>query len=1019
MRSFWIGILASLAASSAFAGDQLETGAPAAWIRLYDAAKLASPHEDDGAAIRIELLDQQHRFDGGTWRQYVRLRRVVQSPQALPLLGSLVIPWNPAYQTVTIHEVRIIRNGVSIDALKDREFTILRREENLESAMLSGVLSATLQLDDLRVGDTLDLAYSTETRISVLGDHAEMLVSGNVGGLVERYRLRASWPTARRLNLRTTDGWDAPAVRRSGGDSEIEIDLTDLQPLLVPQDAPMRFHQVRQLELSDYAAWSDVADVFAPLYERASVLEADSPLHARIEEIRAAHPDAAGSAAAALRLVQDEVRYMALTMGEGGLTPASADETWRRRLGDCKAKTALLLALLRELGVPARPVLVSTNDDALDRRLPLVSVFDHIMVAAEVDGRTFWLDGTRSGDRQLISLPAPPYGWVLPVTSDAALVHIEQTPPVEPLKEIDLRLDASGGLYAPVPMTGVLLQRGDAAAFLQAQFALASAGQRDAYMRQTWTALVDDLEIAEVRSSYDRDANVFRMTATGTTKLDWLTSGSQRTEIPLSRISWAADEAREDGPYRDLPWSTAFPHFTRIRTTVTLPPDETFTLAGEDVSTEAANYAHSRRTILDAGVIVMEREVRSLAPEMTDAERAAAVDPLDRLRRKRAEIVIPADYAMTGQDADTLEAAPMETLDDMIERGLVLSRNGRTEEAIAAFDAAIAHDPDSANALANRGIVRFWSRDMPGAKADFDAAAAIDPTDGVVMNGLGLIALSERRFDEALVLFTELLARDEDDPFALRMRTATHAGLKDYDNALEDLHDLQAITPDDRSAFMQEVVLLTEAGRLQDAADAADAAATRWADDLDVLQVQAGAHERLGDYADAEAALDAALRIEADHAIIRLDRADIRAKKGDLDGARQDMAEVRPTAGDSFTLMNNLCWVQAVSGFDLDQALSDCDAALAIRPDNAAALDSRALVLLQLGRTDAALAAYDAALDKAPEQTASRYGRGLALRALGRADEGQVDIDAALAVSSRAGDDFRNYETRASGAAAP
>ena len=82
----------------------------------------------------------------------------------------------------------------------------------------------------------------------------------------------------------------------------------------------------RIVQFTDFTDWSAASALMAPLYDQASVLEADSPLKARIEEIRAAQPTAAGRAAAALRLVQDEVRYLALSMGEGGYVPTAADE---------------------------------------------------------------------------------------------------------------------------------------------------------------------------------------------------------------------------------------------------------------------------------------------------------------------------------------------------------------------------------------------------------------------------------------------------------------------------------------------------------------------------------------------------------------------------------------------------------------------------------------------------------------------------------------------------------------------
>jgi len=1010
MRSFWLGLIVYVAAGGAQAADQLAFTPRPAWVIPVEQSDTADD-DQDSAAFRILLLDQQVQMEGGASSLYSRTRWIAQSPQALPYLGSINLPWNPASQTVTVHGVRIIRNGAVIDALAGREFTVLRREQNLESAVLTGILTGTLQLDDLRVGDVLELETSIDTRNPVLGDHGEFLASANIGIPIERYHLRALWPTSQRLRMRTTDGWEAPTIRRRGAQSEIVIDRQDLQPLLVPETAPMRFHQVRQIELTDYTAWSDIAEVFAPLYEQASVLEANSPLHARIAEIRETSSDPAVRAAAALRLVQDEVRYLALTMGEGGLTPASADETWRRRLGDCKAKTALLLALLKALDVPARAVLVSTGDDALDQRLPVVGIFDHVIVEAQIDGRSYWLDGTSSGDRSLADLTPPAYGWVLPIAKDARLVRIEQVPPSRPRREFTLNFDASAGLFASAPTTGSLLQRGDAAVTMQAQFSVAPTAQRDAYMRQTWQDLIDDLEIDEVRSSYDRERNEFRMTMTGKTRLDWVAGGARRLEIPLSHISWGAGERREPGPYRDLPWTINFPVYSRFTTTIVLPPNETFTLRAEDVSVEAANYLHTRTTRLDDGQVVMQRETRSLGPEMTEAQREAAVEPLERLSRQRAEIQAPRDYLSTDADQAGLDEKKPQTTSELIQRGITLRTSDRTDDAIEAFNTALARDPRNVLALANRGWTHLQNDDYAAAHADFQAAEAIEPNDWLTINGLGATAIREERFQDAATIFSDILVQEE-TPYALGMRAQAYIALKDYDLALADVRRAQALDPDADQYVIMEIATLVAADRLPEAARIAETQAEQQPDRTDLRQMQAGLAMEVGDYAKAEAALTVILQAEPDHPRALVNRADARAKQGDLDGARQDMAAARELASNSAGLSNTMCWTQAVVGYDLEQALTDCDAALAKSPDEAAYLDSRALVLLQMNKPAEALAVYDKALATEPNQAASRYGRGLALRALGRADEAQTDIDAAIAISDKAAKPFKAYEAR-------
>jgi tetratricopeptide (TPR) repeat protein len=95
--------------------------------------------------------------------------------------------------------------------------------------------------------------------------------------------------------------------------------------------------------------------------------------------------------------------------------------------------------------------------------------------------------------------------------------------------------------------------------------------------------------------------------------------------------------------------------------------------------------------------------------------------------------------------------------------------------------------------------------------------------------------------------------------------------------------------------------------------------------------------------------------------------------------------------------LNDICYSLAVEGMMLDRALADCDASLKLRPDDAATLDSRAFVLMRMGRNADALAAYNAALAANPKEYNSLYGRALVEARLGRTADSARDTAAALA----------------------
>tara|TARA_R110000850_G_scaffold58616_3_gene135982 strand:- start:6797 stop:9739 length:2943 start_codon:yes stop_codon:yes gene_type:complete len=974
-----------------------------------------------GDAFRIELLDQQFYFDDAGSHTWVRSRTALLVPQALSGFGTVAVPWNPAFQDVTVHHLDILRGDERIDALAGKDFTVLRREANLETAILDGVLTATLQLDGLRVGDRLEFAYSVTSQTPVLGSHIEFVASGNFPAMIDQYFLRGSWPTASGVRIRASDDWATPQIRRQGNRSEIEIASARLEPLKVPDDAPLRFHRLRQIEGSDYRSWADLAAVFAPLYADASVLAPDSPLRAQAVRIRDSHPTTAGQVLAALRLVQDDVRYLALAMGEGGLVPATADQTWEQRLGDCKGKTALLLALLRELGVDARPVLAHVLDRELDQQLPAVSAFNHVFVQAVVDGQTVWLDGTRTGDRALAGPVPLDYGWVLPVTAaGAALVHMPAHPPAEALRESSLEIDLTDGLYSAAPVTGEMIYRGDEAALLQLQFSVAPPAQRESFMRVVWQGLLRSAEIGEVQSAYDVEQNQLRLTMTGTVKLDWTSRGARRTEIPISRINWGVRDRREDGPFRDLPTTTSYPTYSRFRTTIILPGEgEGFIVDAVDVDEQVAAYRHRRRTTKDGARIVMERDTLALRPEVTEAERSEAAGALRRISGLRAEIAAPASYEATFDDLNALETDEPQTATAWVKRGLALNDNNRADEAIAAFARAIALDPVNANAWANRGIIRFWSGEFDAAAADFDKALELDSSERVALNGRGLIALQEERYLDAVVEFSMLLRSWPDDYFALEYRAHAYAGMKEWDKALIDIRRTRDLGSEPLEMDLREVSVLVSAGRLEEASVAMDAVIAREPPSVPLWQMQAAVREKRGDLAGAEASLTQALELEPDHPVVLIARAGYRFRLNNPAGAQDDMAAARPIADQSASLLNNLCWTRAVAGVELEQALADCDAALVLRPDFASTFDSRAMVLMQLGRLPEALALYDRALAMEPDQAASLYGRGLVREALGQADAGRTDKEAARRLAPDVGDDFEVYEARRAEAPAP
>ena len=767
-------------------------------------------------------------------------------------------------------------------------------------------------------------------------------------------------------------------------------------------------------QFTNFATWADASVLMYPHYVRGSTLEADSPLHAQVERIRANFHTDADRTAAALRLVQDEIRYVALAMGEGGYVPTAADEVWRSRFGDCKGKTVLLLALLRELGIEAEAAMVSTRmGDGLDEREPLIGWFDHVLVRAVVDGKVYWLDGTGVGDRALDDIAPPSWRWALPVRAEGArLEAIESPPAASPSTGMVLDIDASAGIDAEAELTMDLAYYGPLAAGMRQAVTSIPDEQLQTMLSSNWDGPDSVTRVESVDTRYDDDNNAFHIILKGKTRMSWVNgTGGRVMALPDSAIEIPHLEERRGlaAAYRNEPYVIAHPFYATSTIRVTLPNGgEGFRLEGGDQSVEGGGYRVERTASLSDGRLEVSMSVLSLVPEVTAAQMAEARTRAGNLASTGVRVRAPANYVATAADRARVDPGSSD-VDDLIERAERLSASGDDEGAIALLDAAVERDPENAKALRARGAARLANLDYAGARADYDAAVDLDPADADSAVGQGAVARSEGRVNDAIVSFSVALRLQPDHLTALAARASAYGQIGRWDRALADYRALKTAAPSAPVALYGELWALRRLNRLDEARDLIRTRLEADPTDGAALNALTAIARSSGNPNEALGPLDAALLAAPESMNLLSLRGQARIRAGDEAGARADFSTLRDLANNDPLLLNNVCWSQAINGFDLELALADCDRA--VEAGEANVIDSRAMVLLQLERYAEAKAGYEQALAAAPNLAPSLYGRGLARLALG--DEGgREDLARARSLSADVGEDFEVFEAR-------
>ena len=403
---------------------------------------------DAGAPGASEARWRNWLIDSQIDRRHGRrssFRENVYEPVSAELIGDAgkyQIAFVPDFQRLTIHRVELRRDGKWLDRLQPDRITLARREQEFERDMANGAVTALVVLDDVRAGDVLRVSYTIDGENPVLaGLDGDMFAFAWVDPMLDRTARVLLDPDAK-PETRASAGMPVAEKHKSADALELEWHAHGIAPIHRETDVPVWYLGYPRIALAEHHTWAEIAAWARTLYPAPAPLPED--LRARVEQWKAL-PNVDERVMAALRAVQDEVRYFGAEIGENTHKPAEPALTWTRRYGDCKDKARLLSTLLVAMGITAQPALVSAEHGrAIADEPPAASAFDHVITRVQLPDATLWLDATLTQQRgPLRELAVADFGVALPVAPgvdklvevkrlDGAIDRIEVTESFQP-----------------------------------------------------------------------------------------------------------------------------------------------------------------------------------------------------------------------------------------------------------------------------------------------------------------------------------------------------------------------------------------------------------------------------------------------------------------------------------------------------------------------------------------------------------------------------------------------------------
>jgi len=370
--------------------------------------------------LRYLLIDRQLNLDTRDVSQYSHYMMQITSTEGLEQASQLSFDFDPGFESLQIHQVRVLRQGVYLDRLEPNELRLFQREPDLEHHLYSGAKTAYLILPDIRVGDVLEYSFSTHGINPVFGDKYSAQIQLDWEMPVEFNSVRVLVHSGRTLYYSVPEGKNGKlTMTETSTHRELLWQQSPVAAINADDDVPTWFMPHHYWSLSEFSSWQDVANWAMPLFEQSSTV--DPSVQQLADQFMQQSADPKIRVMAALAFVQQQIRYLGIEDGIGSHVPRKASDTLYRRYGDCKDKTALLIALLKAMGFDAKAALVNLEQGAmLPRQLPSPYTFNHVIVTLMVAGQQYWLDGTDLNQGTDIDTIGVPYlRYALPVSPES------------------------------------------------------------------------------------------------------------------------------------------------------------------------------------------------------------------------------------------------------------------------------------------------------------------------------------------------------------------------------------------------------------------------------------------------------------------------------------------------------------------------------------------------------------------------------------------------------------------------
>jgi tetratricopeptide (TPR) repeat protein len=306
------------------------------------------------------------------------------------------------------------------------------------------------------------------------------------------------------------------------------------------------------------------------------------------------------------------------------------------------------------------------------------------------------------------------------------------------------------------------------------------------------------------------------------------------------------------------------------------------------------------------------------------------------------------------------------------------------KHALESAEGALKIDESNTSAMAIKAVAQVYTGNLSQARSDLTAQLNQFPESPYLQNAMALVYLADKKFTDAEKLLNRLIEKNRDDTRAILSTALLYSSTDRASQALKLLQDRLKLKPDDQlvRAGVAAAALGTSMKHPENLAIAEKEYAQLTELQPDALPFYFGLAETLWRKGEIQRAVEVLKRGQAiapDNPFANLQLALALENTGMRLEAQRFYQNAVDNDANGGIALNNLAFLLAEDGKDLDKALDYATRAQRLMPANDQVTDTLGYIYFKQQATDNAIAIFEDLVKRNPASASFRYHLGMAL----------------------------------------